>query len=96
VTTVLETPTQEKDRRIREKWDRRAQKERDRAEFAAKDPEVKARQREVSRRARTAPAKYVGATITWLDPPVAVGGLRIVGIASDASDDVKREYGIAV
>lgn len=90
-----ETPEQEKKRRITEKLERRrAQSERDRAEFAARRPSEKAQQREISRRARTVPAEYVCATVTWLDPPVRVGGFRVVGVCSDASDEVKRQYGV--
>jgi hypothetical protein len=30
--------------------------------------------------------------VTWLDTPVAAGRFRIVGVCSDASDDVKAMY----
>jgi hypothetical protein len=33
------------------------------------------------------------ATITWIDP-VYIGGIPVIGIASDASSEVKREYGV--
>jgi hypothetical protein len=38
------------------------------------------------------PGKLAVATVTWLDPAVVVGGLRVVGICSDASDEVKAMY----
>ena len=31
-------------------------------------------------------------SVTWLDPPVKVGRVRVVGVCSDAADDVKRMY----
>lgn len=31
-------------------------------------------------------------TITWLDPPVVTGRVKIVGVCSDASDAVRARY----
>jgi hypothetical protein len=104
-----ETPQQEKDRRIREKWERRARAEQ-------RDEALYVREREERRRGRARKKTLTPdederrklrnkdrwhderngrATITYLDPPAMIAGIRVVGVSSDASPEVKREYGIA-
>jgi hypothetical protein len=69
------------------------QYERERAEAKRLNRESHGRMRKPG---KLAAAAETAASITWLDPPVRVGNFRVVGIASDASDDVKREYGVMV
>ncbi len=53
-----------------------------------------AQQRERERNRRKRRERYTPVRVTWLDPPVAVGRIRIVGVCSDCVPDVAREYGV--
>jgi hypothetical protein len=58
-----------------------------RAQYERERADAKRRNRRPGKLAEVAPG-----AVRWLPEPVAVGGLRIVGVCSDASDDVKAAY----
>jgi hypothetical protein len=71
-----------------EQWDRERREARERNEAIR-------RARKAEPRRPVKPGKLAAVTksvVTWVDPPVSVGGLRVVGVCSDASDDVKAAY----
>ncbi len=76
----------------------RAQYERERADAKRRNREACGRMLRAYRLHRLGGGKpgklaeVAPGAVRWLPEPVAVGGLRIVGVCADASDDVKAAY----
>jgi hypothetical protein len=67
---------------------------------AARKRNIEARERRQDRqgesRATRVKVSMKNTTVTWLPEVAHIGGIRVCGVASDASDEVKRLYGVQV